>query len=65
VAKKDFNSTENIDRGEKKESVPEGSGKEIPVEKTEVKNANASGQGSMGRNDQEDQNETISPTANS
>ena len=63
MVKKDFNSSENIDRGKKEEANSKNLSEEIPSTKTEVKNANASGQGSMGRNDQEEEIEK--PPANS
>ncbi|MGZ8538286.1 MAG: hypothetical protein ACXWV9_08495 [Flavisolibacter sp.] len=63
VAKKDINISENIDRGKKEEANSEISSEEISATKTEVKNANASGQGSMGRNDQEEKIDQ--PPANS
>ena len=57
MAKKDFEISENIDRGGSSEKQnPPGEKKtpdEIPKTKTEVKNANAAGQGAIGRNDQE------------
>lgn len=62
MAKKDNDIKENVDRGDKGDTS-KSSKQEIPPEKTEVKNANASGQGSMGRNDQEE--EINNPTANS
>jgi hypothetical protein len=63
MAKKDFSSSENIDRGKKEEAESKHSQEEISSTKTEVKNANASGQGTMGRNDQEEQ--VDQPPANS
>lgn len=63
MAKKDFTINEDIDRGgndrssEIKKEQPSGSEKENkPVQYTEVKNANASGLGSMGRNTEEQGN---------
>ena len=63
MAKKDINISENIDRGKKEEVNSKNSPEEISSTKTDVKNANASGQGSMGRNDQEEEIEQ--PSANS
>ena len=63
MAKKDLNISENIDRGKKEDVHSINSPEEISSTKTEVKNANASGQGSMGRNDQEEKIDQ--PPANS
>ena len=63
MAKKDVNISENIDRGKKEDIDSTNDQQEISFAKTEVKNANASGQGSMGRNDQEEQIDP--PSANS
>ena len=63
MAKKDVNISENIDRGKKEDVNSIKSTEEISSTKTEVKNANASGQGSMGRNDHEEQIDQ--PPANS
>ena len=63
MAKKDVNISENIDRGKKEDADSKNSPEEISSTKTEVKNANASGQGTMGRNDQEEQIDQ--PPANS
>jgi len=51
MAKKDFEIKENIDRGK----VPEEKHppKDDKGDKTEVKNANAAGQGAIGRTDDE------------
>jgi hypothetical protein len=58
MAKKDFTINEDIDRGGNDRSAEinkeQPSEKESnPVQYTEVKNANASGLGSMGRNTEE------------
>ena len=51
MAKKDFDIKENVDRGDvPKEKQPPKDDKEG---KTEVKNANAAGQGAIGRTDDE------------
>ena len=63
IKRKDNDIKENVDRGEKEESISKKSQEQIPSVQTEVKNANASGQGSMGRNDQEE--EITKPEANS
>jgi len=63
MAKKDFSSSENIDRGKNEGADKKTPQEEISSNQTEVKNTNASGQGSMGRNDQEEQIDE--PPANS
>ena len=52
MAKKDFEIKENIDRGKtpEKETPPK---EQVATTKTEVRNANAAGQGAIGRTDDE------------
>jgi hypothetical protein len=60
MAKKDFHNTgENIDRGKKeaetmKPQIPDPKNKPEEAQITEVKNASASGLGTIGRNDQQE-----------
>lgn len=67
MTKKDGLINENLDRGgnEKESPVNQEKSTAIPTHLTEVKNANASGMGSMGRNAEETTSIEKSPAEDS